>query len=414
MQSYNVRVISTTENLGRFDEPNAFLTELLTAGLGHHMVLQTRQKSIAGIAQKAKTGVFLGGFPPLGYDVEDGQYVINPCESEAVRLIFGMYANGDSYSDIINALTAKGWGKGKRGAPIGKTTINAMLKNERYIGIYTWNKHKTKYFGKWAGGEKNPDVVRIEDGIPAIITRDIWERVRKRMNNKKHNASNGAKNTYLLSGLIECGKCGGAFTGKTSTNTKGYSTRSYCCCNKYRTKTCDARNVNADELEATVVIQLKEYFSGGDFDTMAEEIFRAYTDGKSSNGSEKKEIAEINRQIANGTKAILAGADFSELNEEMARLKVRKAELEDILAISPETILTPDIIAEKLKADAQLLRDGDIARLIKSYVTKIYAHSDEIIITGGVDFVSTNHCGSVECTLLTIRIPFPFKDRKLR
>jgi hypothetical protein len=74
----------------------------------------------------------------------------------------------------------------------------------------------------------------------------------------------------------------------------------------------------------------------------------------------------------------------------MARLKVRKAELKEILAMSPETILTPDMIAEKLKADAQLLRDGDIARLIKSYVTKIYAHSDEIIITGGVNM---NHCG---------------------
>ena len=64
MQSLNVEVISTTEKLGRFDDPNAFLTELLTAGLGQHMVLQTRQKSIAGVAEKAKKGAFLGGYPP--------------------------------------------------------------------------------------------------------------------------------------------------------------------------------------------------------------------------------------------------------------------------------------------------------------------------------------------------------------
>ncbi|MCL2698391.1 MAG: hypothetical protein FWE74_09990 [Oscillospiraceae bacterium] len=123
---------------------------------------------------------------------------------------------------------------------------------------------------------------------------------------------------------------------------------------------------------------------------MAEEIFQTYTDGKSSNGSEKKELSEITRQLDNCMNAILQGADFPELNEKMARLRVRKAELEEILAMSPEIILTPQIIAKKLKKDAQLLRDGDIARLIKSYLTKIYAHSDEIIITGGVNM---NHCG---------------------
>jgi site-specific DNA recombinase len=46
MQSYGVQVISTTDKLGQFDDPSAFLSELLTAGLGQHMILQTRQKSI--------------------------------------------------------------------------------------------------------------------------------------------------------------------------------------------------------------------------------------------------------------------------------------------------------------------------------------------------------------------------------
>ena len=94
--------------------------------------------------------------------------------------------------------------------------------------------------------------------------------------------------------------------------------------------------------------------------------------------------------LANGTKAILAGADFSELNEELARLKVRKSELEDILAMSPDLVLTKETIAAQLKKDAQHLQDGDIGRLIKAYNTKIYAHSDEVIITGGVNI---NGCG---------------------
>lgn len=50
------------------------------------------------------------------------------------------------------------------------------------------------------------------------------------------------------------------------------------------------------------------------------------------------------------------------------------------------TITKADIVA-KLKKDAQRLQDGDIERLIKEYVTKIYAHNDEIIITGGVNLI---------------------------
>ena len=183
--------------------------------------------------------------------------------------------------------------------------------------------------------------------------------------------------------MIECAECGGTYTGRTSTNSKGYSTRSYVCGEKYRTRTCKAKNHNADELETAVVARLREYFAGGDFDTMAEEIFNAYQEGKGVK-DERQELAQIERKLANGAKAVLDGADFSELCEEMARLRIRKAELEEILAMSRDLVLTKEMIAAKLRADAQSLQEGDVERLLKAYVTKIYAHNDEIIITGGV------------------------------
>ena len=226
--------------------------------------------------------------------------------------------------------------------------------------------------------------------MPAIIDDDTWERVQRRMKDKKRNSANTAKHTYMLSGLVECGKCGGTFTGKTNTSGKGYTTRYYVCGNKYRTKTCDAHNINADELEASVVIRLKEYFSNSDFSTMADEIYEAYAKGKGSKVEEKKELAKVEVQLANGTKAILAGADFSTLNEEMARLNVRKAELEEIIGMTPDLVLTKAMIEARLKEDAQHLQEGDIARLVKAYVTKIYAHNDSITITGGVNTID---CG---------------------
>ena len=125
--------------------------------------------------------------------------------------------------------------------------------------------------------------------------------------------------------------------------------------------------------------------SGEDFGSMADEILKAYKDSKKTMTAERKELAKIEKEIANGTKAILSGADYSELNEEIARLKVRKTELEELLAVSPELILTKETIVNKLKQDAQHLQNGDIERLVRSYITKIYAHRDEVIITGGVN-----------------------------
>lgn len=87
--------------------------------------------------------------------------------------------------------------------------------NERYIGTYFWNKVMTKYFGKWAGGGLNPNVVRTENGMPAIITKKLWNEAQKRMseNLKPRNKTNKAGVEYLLSGLIRCEKCGSAFSG---------------------------------------------------------------------------------------------------------------------------------------------------------------------------------------------------------
>jgi len=208
MRLLHISVFSATETLGEIDNPDDFLKELITAGLGQHTVLQTRQKSIAGVAEKAKQGVFLGGSPPLGYDVREGQYIINAHEAEAVQLVFNLYAMGESYNTIIDQLAVKGY-VGKYGRPIGKNSLNALLQNERYIGTYFWNTRQVRYMSKWAGGKENPNAVRITGAIPAIIDMDTWERVQLRMKDNKRRAANGAKYKYLLSGLIECAERGG-------------------------------------------------------------------------------------------------------------------------------------------------------------------------------------------------------------
>ena len=212
-----------------------------------------------------------------------------------------------------------------------------------------------------------------------------------RMNDKKQRACNKAKRNYLLSGLIECTECGASYVGHTSTNKRGYSTRYYCCGNKYRNHTCHAKNINAEELEAFVVQNLKHYLANVDFSEMAQQIADEINSATADLKAERKELADIIFQLNNGTKAILKGIDYPELQEEMFRLRVRKSELEDMIQRGAEH---NPVSVEKL---VQLLQnamdrlDTDTKQVCKSMV-KIYAHSN-----GDCDLevgVHINGCGS--------------------
>lgn len=375
MLRLGIRVISATQQLGDITKSSDFLVELLNVGMGQYEVLETRQKSIAGVAVKAKEGVFLGGTPPLGYDVVKGRYVINEAEARTVRKIFELYGYGRSYDEILASLRGA---VGKMGRPIGKNSLHSVLTNERYIGVYTWNKRQVKLFRQWAGGAPNPNCVRIEGIIPVIIDDLTWERVQKRLSDNKRNASNKAKRTYLLSGLIECEECGATYVGHCSTNRKGVETRYYVCGNKYRTKTCRAKNINAAEIEGFVLDGLKRYFLELDFEEEAQRIADMVNGSTADLRSERAELAGIEAKLANGLRAILNGFDnFPELQDEMDKLRVRKRELEEIIArrtSSAKAVDPADIV--KVFNYALDHWDDDLPTIVREHITKIYAHAD--------------------------------------
>lgn len=180
MKRIGVQVISATESLGSIQDPAAFMTEGITVMMAHHSVLQSRQKSIAGKRKRAEKGLFCGGVPPLGYDIDkEGHYVINEREATAVRLIFHVYANGASYN-VITAKVAEMGMVGKRGRPIGDNTLYYILPNNRCVGTFIWFEYEMRNMHHWVG-KKNDDFTEIDDAIPPIIDLDTWLRVEKRI-----------------------------------------------------------------------------------------------------------------------------------------------------------------------------------------------------------------------------------------
>ena len=310
MEALGIRVISATDKLGDPDDPNAFLTELLTVGIGQHQVLQSRQKSILGKRTKAERGQFCGGVPPLGYDVVNGQYVINEHEAAGVRRAFEMYAGGHSYSQIIAELNRMGV-RGKRGVPLQNNTLYFILHNERYTGKFTWFTRENRRLGKWVGRDGKEPII-LEGIIPPLVEPGTWEMVQRRLSENKR-LGYGLKHSereYLLSGLIRCGCCGSAMFGSTST-AKGRKYKTYQCLAKKRDKSCKLKNIRAEGLEDAVAKYLREtVIAPRMIETMADLCLELFE--KPANVEPlRAELASLKNKNQNFMRAIENGLEIS-------------------------------------------------------------------------------------------------------
>jgi len=85
------------------------------------------------IAAAKRKGMWMGGVPPLGYDVVGRKLVINKAEARLVRRIFDDFVNVGSTTTMAKTYAAEGQ-LSKMGKPFTKQTIYKMLHNRMYLG----------------------------------------------------------------------------------------------------------------------------------------------------------------------------------------------------------------------------------------------------------------------------------------
>ncbi|HIS89257.1 TPA: recombinase family protein [Candidatus Avigastranaerophilus faecigallinarum] len=325
MKALDIQVLSVTEQIGDILNPDNFLTELIHIGIGQHTVLQSRQKSIDAKYTKARHGAFLGGFAPLGYDIVNQQYVINEKEAEVVRKIFELYNQGYTYNEILNDIQKYGV-LGKRGRPISKSTLNGLLQNQRYIGRYIWMENINREMHRWVG-KKNDNVVVIEDAIPAIIDKETFLKAQERLKGRQYKKSNKAKQDYLLSGLIYCGKCNAQMQGYSTKDSRGHITVSYVCSNKRNSKTCDMKNINTQITNNLVRETIRQWLLSLNLDDIAKKIIQTFKKETTSTNQAEKELQKIQSQIKNLIELMKNGITYPEMKQEMDELQQKKEAL---------------------------------------------------------------------------------------
>ena len=230
------------------------------------------------------------------------------------------------------------------------------------------------------------DVVK-EDGIPAIVPKELFERVQERLaKNKKAPARHKAEDDYLLTTKLYCGKCGSFMVGESGTSHTMKVHRYYRCVNTKKKKLCDKKAVKKDWIEDLVVSYTMKAIMNDEvmerlIDTLMELQKRESTDLPLL----KKQLAETEKGINNMLNAIQAGIFTPSTKQRLDELEETKSQLE--ISILQEEMHKPMLTREQIAFFIYRFRKFDVTkreqrqRLIDSFVNAVYLYEDKIILT---------------------------------
>ncbi|MCI5726594.1 MAG: recombinase family protein [Clostridium sp.] len=282
------------------------------------------RETMKGLKENAYKCKHTGGLAPLGYDVNsDKRYVINEREAESVRLIFDMYISGYTQSEMVNELNARGF-KTKVGAIFRANSIHSVLTNEKYTGVYIYNKSAKKdAFGKRNSHlyKDESEIIRIEGGMPQIISKEIFAQAQEVLKARKRApGTNKAKENYLLAGVIRCGCCGKHYQGNRRNAKNKPMYVSYRCSYRRATssKICDNKEIRKEYIEEYVLSELeRKVFNDKAISYLVEGINRNLQKQNKVDDEKReviiKELKEIDTQISNIVTAIASGFMQEEL-----------------------------------------------------------------------------------------------------
>lgn len=250
----------------------------------------------------AKTGRWLGGVTPTGYESEAvskmtlegkvkkvSKLKIIPEEARLVRLIFNKFLETNSLTKTDAYLLQNGY-LSKNGLPFSRFTIKGILKNPTYMiadeaafrylseneaDIFS---DKTEFDGKHGVIAYNRSIQKagkanrerpMNEWIVALgaheglISGKQWVKTQKLLEQNSSKAYRKPKsNTALLSGLLFCENCGDYMRPKLTKrlNKQGEQVYTYLCQTKDRggKDCCDSKNANGNQLDLAVLEEIKK------------------------------------------------------------------------------------------------------------------------------------------------------------
>jgi hypothetical protein len=231
------------------------------------------------------------------------------------------------------------------------------------------------------------DIV-VPDGIPAIVPKDLFERVQEKLaKNKKAPARHKAEDDYLLTTKLFCGYCGAYLCGESGTSHTGNVHRYYKCASvKKKRAECRKRPVKKEWIEDLVVSETMKMVMD---DAAIEAIVSMLMDLQDRENVNlplyEQQLRETNTAIQNLLNAIQQGILTKSTKGRLEELEARKEELENRVAC--EKLAKPKVSAEFMTFWLHRFRKLDVRQkshrkmLIDTFINAIFLYDDKIVIT---------------------------------
>lgn len=323
-----------------------------------------------GMYDNAANCMVTNGQLPFGYKKDETlHYDIDEPRAAVIREIFTRVAAGDMYVDIYNDLNARGITTAY-GRPWGKNSFQRILSNERYRGIYIY------------------DDVRIEGGIPRIVSDELFFKVQEVLKTKKNpKGRQSVYGEYLLTGKLFCGKCGSPMTGISGTGKSGKLHFYYQCQKRRMEKTCDKKNVRRDDIEQQVAQAIKDYALKDEVIEWIADQTLAYNERKEAEseiGMLEDQLATAKHGIKNIIDAIEQGIITASTKERLQELEAERSRIEGKIAAARADIVV--VSRDDIISGLSIFKGGNVfdkryqARLFDTFLIAVYVYDDRLKI----------------------------------
>ena len=305
------------------------------------------------IAAQRRKGMWAGGVPILGYDVDrtgvSPKLVVNAIEASRVRQIFDLYLSLGAMLPTVEELARRGWcnkawrtkkGEDRGGCPFDKGSLYALLTNPLYVGQV---KHKADLYA----GEHE-----------SIIDGETFQKVQATLQQNGRTGGAQVRNRYgaRLKGLLFCKGCGRTmvhtFTGKGD---KRY--RYYTCTQAIKSgrKSCPSGSLPAGEIERVAVDQIR--CIAADRALQQEVLRQAQAQCTAQLDNLRRERRRLERDLARhhaelrklavkGKTGGAATSRFTDLHDQVARVETHLAQLaSEVSTLEHEQIGQRDVEA---------------------------------------------------------------------
>lgn len=387
-KKHGVKLISVTQQVDDETSSGKLMIGVM-ANIDEYQSAVISDHVKSAMREMVSEGFFAGGTVPYGYKLETVQhgkktrkrYVPDEFEKEVVKKLFELYA--DNYSlKYLQDYTKSIGAVARSGKPFSIQTIARMLRNDFYIGVLRYN-------------AQGHEPIVVNDIIPSIIEKGLWDRVQYRHSRQKDVRPRKRKDLYSLTGKIVCGYCDNHFFGIRSGSVqrgKHYDYKYYVCSTSKTYSTCSCKRVRKDFLEKAVLDKIKKHILNEKaIYQIANEIIAKLgenPDGQKNRLKEfKKELATVKSQISEllDLKSLKL-VDNVYLVEHMKPLQERAKELEmQIYAIEQQTkmVISHSMIVDylnKMMDIADTTDDEVLQTIFDNFVEKIVIDNEEIKI----------------------------------